>query len=79
MQRRRALPNPPRALRMTQKLEDATRNFLNYLSDCMTLRSRDMVQFQDWASEISDELSALRAHYNLIHYRRKACKSKKTK
>ena len=79
MQRRRALPNPPRTLRMTRKLEDATRNFLNYLSYCIAARSGDMVKFHDWAFEIGDELCALCAHYNLIHDRRKVCKRKKTK
>lgn len=73
VERRKALPNPPpRNLnRVTRKLEDATRRFLNYLSYCMCARTRNMLEYQDWKYETSDELCALCAHYNTINYNRK--------
>jgi hypothetical protein len=79
IQKRMALPNPPKTIRMTHKLEDATRNFLNYLNYCISAKSGTMNEFKSWEFAIGDELCALRAHYNLIHERRKTCKQKKAK
>ncbi len=73
IKRRKALRNPPpeRLNRVTRRLEDATRKFLNYLRYCMCARTKDMLDYHDWASEISDELCALCAHYNTIDYNRR--------
>ena len=42
----------------------------------MCARTRNMLEYHDWAFEISDELSALCAHYNTIAYNRKSAKTK---
>lgn len=70
---RKALPNPPpkRLNRVTRKLEDATRKFLNHLSYCKSARSGNFFECKDWMYEISDELCALCAHYNTINDNRK--------
>lgn len=73
IKRRKALRNPPpeRLNHVTRGLENATRKFLNYLRYCMCARTKDMLDYHDWASEISDELCALCAHYNTINYNRR--------
>ena len=78
IKRRKALRNPPseRLNHVTRRLENATRKFLNHLSYCMCARTRNMLEYHDWAFEMSDELSALCAHYNTIAYNRKSAKTK---
>lgn len=70
--RGKGLPNPPpeRLNRVTRRLEDATRRFLNRL-DHRIETTRDMLDFQNWERQMIDELTALRAHYNRIHLNRR--------